>query len=326
MEAQKGLSFNADSGAVLSTEEDSLRGLITPALLNKMVSSRLPLDRHSSLDFSLVARSILPDTDFGNAIRDTVFPVLQAMSKVGLDKVPDLMTFLPRPTSGEFPEQCLGLILLLDQAPRALCEGVDVRWVRDYFDPLSLKFAARWHALPSQLRPDRWYRWNTATGTSFDFWLATQLYFVAPLVHSESLEHQELAVGLNEQLRNMVEIATGSKDPYAPQREKILSDYYGLSSFFQKGPPQGPDVTAATWAFWSIKLLDLHRPIIHHFLRYPYCNAVQGRENTPEEEEFLVRTNRLGEPPPDVIKRIKEDIAAGRWSPLGQGQKRTLRT
>jgi len=51
----------------------------------------------------------------------------------------DLTTFLPHPTSRDYPIQALGLQILLDQVPRSCLPGIDERWISGYFDELSVK-------------------------------------------------------------------------------------------------------------------------------------------------------------------------------------------
>ncbi|KAK0713935.1 hypothetical protein B0T26DRAFT_753991 [Lasiosphaeria miniovina] len=55
-------------------------------------------------------------------------PALVALSKIVLDQAPDPTTYLPAPTEASYPEQCLGLQLLLEYCPRLFCQGVDY-WI-----------------------------------------------------------------------------------------------------------------------------------------------------------------------------------------------------
>jgi hypothetical protein len=43
-----------------------------------------------------------------------------------------------------------------------------------------------------------------------------------------------------------------------------------------------------------------------------------GRENAPRELEWLEKTCHFGEIEPEVAKRIREDVLAGIWTPLGE--------
>ncbi|RFU76294.1 hypothetical protein TARUN_5937 [Trichoderma arundinaceum] len=298
-----------------------LKLMLNPAFLRSLVAARVPFDRHAPLDFSEVGRVLFSDISFSSEMRENnvAFPILKAISKLGLDSVPDMMEFLPEPSSKDFPELCLGLIVLLDQVTRVLFEGIDKRWETEYFDVISQRFAARWRTLPPDLRPDLWHRWNYTTGTSFDYWVATRMWFVAPNVHSEAAKDHEFALSYTNDTRAVVELVTGQRDPHRARRSEILSDVYAFPFVAQEGAPQGPHVTLAFWTFWMCMLMDIHKPIIDRFHRYPYKNSGLGRKSSEEEKDWLDKTDHFAEASPEVAKRIKEDIEAGRWTPLGEG-------
>lgn len=62
---------------------------------------------------------------------------------------------------------------------------------------------------------------------------------------------------------------------------------------------------------------DLHKPIIDAHGRYPYRNAIEGRDSTEAELEWVEKTYHFAEASLEVAKRVREDIAAGKWAPLG---------
>ena len=66
-------------------------------------------------------------------------------------------------------------------------------------------------------------------------------------------------------------------------------------------------------------LMDIHKPIIDVFGRYPYLNAVLGRQSSEDEESWIDMMGHFGEADADVAKRVREDIKLGRWTPLGEG-------
>lgn len=78
-----------------------------------------------------------------------------------------------------------------------------------------------------------------------------QAFFYMPLQHAESLKAQEMAVEIFNRLCGAVS---------ATYRETFE--------------------TMATFA-------ELHRDIIQQFSRFPHRNQLLGRENTPEEDEYL---------------------------------------
>lgn len=67
-------------------------------------------------------------------------------------------------------------------------------------------------------------------------------------------------------------------------------------------------------------LMDIHKPIIDRFGRYPYTNPDRGRKSSKEELEWAERTDHFGEVPPEVAKQLGEDYEAGVWQPLGAGR------
>lgn len=309
--------------------EDSLKSLITPSLLNLIVENRIPFPTNQPLNFTEVARTFFAaDPARAASFQKAAWPPLLALSKVGLDNMPNLMDFLPPPPSPSFPKQCLGLQLLVDQGPRALCAGVDKRWQTGYFDIVAQRLAAAWLALPAHERPDSLTRWTTTTGdgggaaattTTFDYWLYARLWFGAPFVHSESAEHQLVAVEFTEATRSAVEAASGMRDPWRERREEVLGDVYGFPRVVEAGPPEGPEVSREEWCWWYGMLMDIHKPIIDRFGRYPYNNAAQGRESTDEELQWIEKTGHFAEASAEVAKQIKEDVVAGIWKPLGTG-------
>ncbi|KAF3766457.1 hypothetical protein M406DRAFT_256109 [Cryphonectria parasitica EP155] len=69
-----------------------------------------------------------------------------------------------------------------------------------------------------------------------------------------------------------------------------------------------------------IEVIEVHKPIIDRYGRYPYRNAIEGRKSTEEELEWIEKTDHFAEAPPAVAERVREDVKAGRWTPLGAGR------
>ncbi|KAK4170039.1 hypothetical protein QBC43DRAFT_307045 [Cladorrhinum sp. PSN259] len=297
-----------------------LADVLTPHLLALLVKDRLPYDESLPINFSHFGRDIFLTDPFGPLVREKVWPVLISLSKIGLEKMPDLTTFLPSPLDPEYPIQCLGLLLLLDHCPRLLFRGIDHRWTYAYFSELSQRVAESWYSLPRGLRPDTWERWHDDLGAELDYWIGVRFWFGTPFVHSERLEHQEVAIKFTEETRTKVEEVTGQTDPYRAQRKEVLSDLYGFPREYVRGPPQGGGVTREAWTFWMGMLMDIHKPIIDRFGRYPYLNAICGREwnGEEEEEEWVKAVHHFGVADEDVARRVKEDVKLGRWTPLGR--------
>ena len=259
-----------------------------------------------------------PDEERQKEFRNIAWPALKALSVLGVDNVPDLLQFLPPPESKDFPEQALGLQLLLDQGPRALFEGIDIRYTYDYFQHLGRKFAQQLLDLPSSLRIDSKERWMDEQGASFDFWLRVRLFLIAPVVHSEGLADHELAMQMNEEVRVEVERFTDKTDPYRAKRAELLRDIYAFGKMYREGPRTENGPTMDGWFFWMWTVLDVHKPIIDKFGKYPYQDVPKGRVSTEEEREWsIVFEQGVDKSKSDVAKRIREDVLKGRWTPLG---------
>ncbi|RFU26061.1 hypothetical protein B7463_g10266, partial [Scytalidium lignicola] len=215
------------------------------------------------------------------------------------------MLFLPPPESKLFPEQALGLQLLIDQAPRLLFQGVNSRWVGGYFDIISLDLAKRFASMPDTLKAYNLNRWAGGVGATFGFWAVARFWFLAPLVYSESLATHDLADELIESTRLDIEKFAGKTDPYRSSKKELMKNVYGFPTIIKAGFPQKPDLKMEEFLFWLAMLLDLHYPIINVYDRYPYRNASLGRESTQEEKEWLDATDHFGEEGEEAAKKIR---------------------
>ncbi|KAK3313982.1 hypothetical protein B0H66DRAFT_643444 [Apodospora peruviana] len=264
-------------GGPTSPCEHELKSVLTPDLLSFLVSLRLPYAIDARINFSNLGHDIFLVDTVGGPSESRVLPVLIALSKIGLDRMPDLTTYLPPPADPSYPEQSLGLQLLLDQYTRVLLQGIDRCWTVGCFDKLSRRLAATWLALPPDQRPDSWRRWQAA-GAGLDYWLGTRLWFGGPWVHSESRSNQDIALAFTDETRRAIEATSGQVDPNRARREEILSDVVGLPREYRKGPPQGGDVTREMFAWWITMLMDIHKPIIDKFGRYPQVEELCKQE------------------------------------------------
>ncbi|KAF7369285.1 hypothetical protein MVEN_00256300 [Mycena venus] len=296
---------------------EDLKRILTADLFHFMVECRIPFSKAEPLDFVEVGRDFMSG-DFADRCQERAWLALLALSRVGLENIPDMMDFLPPPADPDFPVQCLGLQLVLDQAPRSLCSvnSTDGRYVNSYFDPIAQRLVDTWVSLPAKQRPDSWA--NRKDSMSLDYWILLRLWLGAPLVHNGTVESQKRALAFTEETRTVVEQLTEQDDPNRADRDTILSDVYAFPRIImEEGAPVGEGVNVATWSWWALKLMDVHKPIVDRFGRYPYQNAIRGLESTEKEKEWIEKTNHFAEAPPDVAKKVKEDIAQGRWTPLG---------
>jgi uncharacterized protein (DUF924 family) len=226
-----------------------------------------------------------------------------------------MTTFLPPASNPDFARQAMGLQLLLDQMPRRLCRGAACRWTNAYFDVISLKYAQTLDTLPEDEKPWSWAQWKDSS--TLDYWVLVRTTFVVPFTHTDRIDTQDRSLAFSEETRRIIEEATGTVDPYRSQRDQILSDIFGFPRVIQEGPPR-EDVKIQDYTYWVFMLMDVHKPLVDRFGRYPYRNAYYGREDTAEEREWFEKTGDFARPPKEAREKLKADFEAGVWTPLDE--------
>lgn len=298
-------------------ESVDLSKALTPELFESLRRVHLPWRETQMLDYTAVAKAFFagePDTrpEFYNL---AFHQALKPLSTLGVDNVPDLMQFLPPPEAMEFPAKALGLVLLLDQVPRSILSGVNARYSYGYFDFLAQQLVLRLLALPAHLRPDTMDRLMTQ-GWTYDYSIVARFWFYAPLIHSENINFHGMQQALIDDMRRDVEKRVGKKDPGRETMKEDLEDIYGFSRVLKQVPLRD-GLTIDDFFFWFFRVIVLHVPIIKKFGRYPYRNNTLGRVSTEEEEQYAKDTNYFAmERDEEVIKKIRADVEAGRWTPL----------
>ncbi|KAK4174395.1 hypothetical protein QBC36DRAFT_333742 [Triangularia setosa] len=296
-----------------------LDSLLSPTLFTHLTTSRLPYPKQAPINFSNFGRDIFLADPFSALVKESAWPALLAISRYPLDKLPDLHErYLPAPSDHNYLEQCLGLLLLLDNLPRLLFKGIDARWTSAFFDYIAQTVVHSLIGLPEERRPDSWDIWRDRLGAGLDYWVAVRFWLGVVLVHSERQRDQKLGVVYTEETRKVVERESGISDPWGKKREVVLSDVTMFPQEYRLGPPQGEGVTKEEWAFWAGMLMDCHKPIIDRFGRYPWLNAIMGRASTEEEEEYIERIGHFAEAGEAVRARVRHDVDGGRWTPLGE--------
>jgi uncharacterized protein (DUF924 family) len=293
---------------MMASLKSNLSSLLTPTLFHQVLKNRLPWPKEKPLDFKEVFIYVFrADGELHQEqLREIAWPTLKVLST------------LPPPESKNFPEQALGLQLLLDQGPRALFEDMDERYIYDYFQHVSKKYAQQLLDLPSAVRADSKKRWMEKLGASFDFWVLTRLWFIAPLIHAEVLADHELGEVMDEEVRVEVERFSGKVDPYRAKRAELAVDTHAFGRMYREGPPLENGVKMDEWFFWMWTVIDVHKPIIEKFGKYPYQDVAKGRVSTEEEREWtIVFQNGVDKSNSEVAKKIREDVLRGRWTPLG---------
>ncbi|RYP02947.1 hypothetical protein DL764_005473 [Monosporascus ibericus] len=209
---------------------------------------------------------------------------------IGLENMPDMVGFLPLPSEPEFPTQCLGLQMVLvsyelalastGAAPRQVgeVEGLGVAGLLDY--------------APAQ--PD------------YSITLRLKLRRPArpPRHETEKIAGRSIHPG------DEGEVRAGSRakpTPAVATESPLVTEIYGFERIVAGGAPQADDATAASWCFWMGKPMDVHKAL-DRFGRYPYCNGLQGPKSAGNEKRWLEETNHFGEAPPDVARRVREDV------------------
>ncbi|KAH7040045.1 uncharacterized protein B0I36DRAFT_309815 [Microdochium trichocladiopsis] len=315
-----------------------LRSVLTAELFQGMVDSSIPYSTTEPIDFSDVIAGMFGGASGGaetwESLKDSAWAALKALSELGVDKAEDFdfQRYLPPPEDASFLAQSLGFILLLDQAPRRLCHGLDSRYTDAYFAVYALRLFRYLHedpALPTELRPTSWTRWEAAVGAaSFDYFIAARLSFNAVLAHNESTAKECLA--FTEEARVLVEQRFGVRDPHRDEPDKRW-DLYGFPKIIASaasagggsGLPKGPMGVVEGW-FWLAWLVDVHYPILERYGRYPYRNGAMGRTSTVEEEAWVEKAAVFPQLPADVRDHMRMDAENGRWSPLGAEIKKTV--
>ncbi len=296
---------------------DELKQILSPEFLEEIADSFIPLGKQDpNPNLGEVIKKSLFTYELGkgfSALYSRIWPALPVISKFGLDNIPDWFELLPPVEDPKFPSQALGLLLVLDQGPRQILKGVDQRWTSAYFDDIAGQFALRLEDLPSEVRPSSWERWKDSV--TFEYWIMLRMAYGAPIVHNENMADR--AIAFTNETRVAVEEKFGVRDPIRDQPEKRW-ELLGFPRVLSSGGPDTPCDTP-TAASWLHLLMDVHKPPLDKFGRYPYRNWILDREMTPEEDEWIKEAGFFKPPPDEVIAKIKEDMAKGIWSPLGTG-------
>ncbi|KAH8681178.1 hypothetical protein BX600DRAFT_14131 [Xylariales sp. PMI_506] len=287
-----------------------LKTLLTSELFKLMVDNWIPFDQHEPIDFSIAIReTVFERKPEYLQLRPQIMPALKALSLVGLDNMPNLWDFLPPPDDPSYPRQALGLLLLLDQATRLFLRGINTRWTYAYFGEIAKKCVEHLNTFPSHLHPASWSRWQGTV--SIDYFVLVRLWFGTPMVHHEKMGTE--AVAFTEGTRELVEQIHNVRDAFRDQP----NDRWGLDRFaimLKEGPPKSP-CGVAEGAFWIACLMDVHKPLLDVFGRYPAQNGRLGRVDTPEEEAWLEKSE-IFQFDPEARRAIREDVELGRWTPI----------
>jgi hypothetical protein len=124
-------------------------------------------------------------------------------------------------------------------------------------------------------------------------------------------------------MRKELEKYTGKRDPIGDE-DGLQDDIYALPRAMRDESQFGDNPTLDCVGFWLLKNYQLHRLVIIRFgrkTRNPYRNCIHGRESTEEEKRWMDETDNWMALPLEIEKRIREDVIAERWTPLGAEEK-----
>jgi uncharacterized protein (DUF924 family) len=192
-------------------------------------------------------------------IRDNFLPLIASARDTALL---DSWTSTPRGT--------LALLLLLDQFPRNVYRG----------DPLAFASDKKALAVASQAilkRQDR------DKGMGF----LEQQFIYLPVMHEESLVGQVASVSLYQDWLDRQNAATSSPPEEKSEASAPLDSQVPESAAEVRGAPEPSLEERRQYAGIALWHANMHAETILRFGRYPGRNRVLGRENTPEEEDFL---------------------------------------
>lgn len=306
-----------------------VRRILTPELCLATYRLRFPFVKGAALNGAAVGQMVFkPSPEYIQAFYDMIFrSAIIHLSRLPLNSLlsVDLTQLLPLPTAPDYPEQCLGLITILDQQ-RIVQTGYGQRYLRAFFDPVCEKLARQLTAQPAQFRPDGKAAW-LSRGYSIDDWLIRTLWFWAPLVHSDvfmTADRQSLKDWLHA-MRAETETHCGYADPFAPLEAVDDVDVTAFQRIEEAGPPvksyanSSKEATVADYTFWWIRILNSHFAITDMCGHYPYWIRWAGLEWTLRDKAFMEQTNNYRYDPEDepVLQLVRKDYLEGVWRALG---------
>jgi hypothetical protein len=307
--------------------EPPLDAIITPGLLSYTNEITFPLPIESKLDGAEVGRIFFAydaTTEWSSRI---VKEAVLSLSKLGLEniKTEHLISLLGNPAQSlpKFWHKAVGLILLLDQAPRHLCKGVHARYTYAYFSIPARNIVRHLLSLPRAQNPFILQPWTEA-GVEINHAFLRIAMLLAPLDHSDVPADHELHLRLEGKIRGFHGSVMRLRDPYFPHIAKDLKDIYLFPNLLKEGPPQrrgtgpgrgvGGGVRIEQFVYWILRYFTAHVAFMRWFGRRPTGNAALGRENNPGKGEWI---GLVGAEDDDAVREeVKRDVERGVWREL----------
>ncbi|KAJ7584783.1 hypothetical protein C8J56DRAFT_892513 [Mycena floridula] len=286
-----------------------LSKILTSSLYQKIIDLYFPWKK-GELDMEVYAKIFQGEPDNSRQLYDTLHASALKPISTFCPSIPVLSTYL-NPAEPQYPEHALALILLIDQGPRQLYKGLDLRWTNCFFDITVQKLVKA--LIYAGNLPDATEKW-CALGYTFEEAMIHKIWFYAPLVHSEYLDNHDFVADKMEVLRREVELYAGVSDPGRKTRKEDATDVELFGKLILAGPP----TEFASFMFWICRLFEAHRPIIERYGHYPYRNQVCGRETNAEDQKWLDLTGNFGMPwlTKEQVEKLKQLARDDEWEEL----------
>ncbi|CZR63133.1 uncharacterized protein PAC_13030 [Phialocephala subalpina] len=223
-----------------STKLD-ISNILTPSVIEYANKTTFPWPLDSKLDGAAVGNLFFRTDASRFWSTDDIKTTLLSLSKIDPSniKTEDLISILgsPKRSLPSFLHNCVGVILILDQAPRYLCKGIHARYTYSYFGPLTRNLTSYFLSLPPHHNPFNLQTWlNADFEVSHAFLRISML--LAPLCHSDDPRDHKLHLKLTENVRRFYEQSTSTLDPYRSDFSKDIKDIYLFARILEKGPPE----------------------------------------------------------------------------------------
>ena len=314
--------------ANMHSSKNQIRQIITPQLCLDVYNLKFPYPKGQLPDAGELGQTLFkPSPIFMQALYDlTYHSAILPLSQLPLDTLlaVDFTELLPDPDATNYPEQCLGMVILLDQAPR-LSTGYGFRYARAFFDPLCVKLGLLFISLPIDRRPDGKQAW-LSRGYSFEDWLVRMPWFWAPLSHSDSFmtEGRQQMRELLHNMRSEVEAHYDVRDPLAAFEHGDEIDINAFQKLEGPGPPTdsyirpGSDASMADLAFWTVRLFKSQFATYDMCGHAPYWVRWGGLEWTDNDREWIEKNGSFRHDPETeaVLEEVRKDYVVGVWKPM----------
>ncbi|KAE8454676.1 hypothetical protein EG329_000299 [Mollisiaceae sp. DMI_Dod_QoI] len=297
------------------TTKIDLSAILTPLLLAYANKITFPWPLDSILDGAEVGDIFFRTDALPLWSTTDIKKTLLSLSEIGISNIQteDFVSVLGSSENLQaFLHNSVGVILILDQAPRYLCKGIHARYIYDYFGVFARDLTSYFLSLPPSHNPFNLQTWlNAGIDISHAFLRISML--MAPLCHSDDPKDHRLHLKFTESVRSFYEQVTFTKDPYREDFSKDMRDIYLFANILKQGPPQGR-VGIEQFVYWIMRYFTSHVAYVDRFERSPFRNCAVGRDDREDEKEWLVY---CGVESDEVVREtIRIDVESGRWTPL----------